>query len=81
MLHHFGLWADPDAALTKYLEQKAALHAGRKPRPDPEVLTVNDAANAFRNTRQTVLNVGELSPRTWAGYKLAADELDTLRAN
>jgi hypothetical protein len=48
-LHYFGPWDDPDGALAKYLDQKDALHAGRKPGPEPCALTVKDAANAFLN--------------------------------
>jgi integrase len=68
-LYYFGPWADPDGALAKYLEQKDALHAGRKPKPDPDALTVKDAANAFLNDKQALVDAGELSPRTWADYK------------
>src|SRR5262245_39317868 len=71
-MHYFGPWADPDAAIAKYLEQKDALHAGRKPRPDPQAMTVKDLANAFLNAKQALVEAGELSPRTWAGYKIAA---------
>src|SRR5438445_519509 len=73
-MHYFGPWSDPDGALNKYLKKKDALHAGRKPRPDTEGFTVKDAANAFLNHKQSVRDAGELSPRTWAGYKSVADE-------
>jgi integrase len=74
-LHYFGPWADPDAAESKYLEQRDALHAGRKPRPDLNALTVKDLANAFLNHKQQKLDAGELSPRTWTDYKAATDLL------
>jgi hypothetical protein len=38
--------------------QKDDLHAGRKPRPDAETLTVKALANAFLNHKQ-VLDAGE----------------------
>ena len=30
-MHYFGPWDDPDGAEKKYLDQKAGLHAGRRP--------------------------------------------------
>src|SRR5207249_1293600 len=55
--------------LARYLEQKEALHAGRKPGPDPEALTVKDLVNAFLTHKLDLRDAGELSPRTWAQYK------------
>src|SRR6266568_223752 len=72
-LHYFGPWSDPDGALKKYLAEKDALRAGRKPRPDPEAVTVKDVANAFLNAKTALREAGELSPHTWANYKRAAD--------
>jgi integrase len=74
-LHYFGPWNDPDGALTKYLEQKDALHAGRKPRPETEALTVKELANRFLYAKEALVDTGELSPRTWAEYKVTADLL------
>jgi hypothetical protein len=74
-LHYFGPWADPDGALRKYLEQKDALHAGRKPRADPEAVTVKEAANAFLNAKYALLATGGLSVHTRANYQRAAETL------
>jgi integrase len=74
-MHYFGPWSDPDGALNKYLEQKDSLHAGRKPRPDPEALTVKDVVNAFLIQRRALRDAGELAPRTWAEYKDVCDLL------
>jgi hypothetical protein len=74
-LHYFGPWDDPDGALAKYLEQKDALHAGKKPREASEGVTVRDVANRFLNQKQALVDVGELSPRTWDDYKQASDEV------
>jgi integrase len=73
--HYFGPWSDPDAALAKYLEQKDALHAGRKPRESSTGATVHDLVNRFLNHKQALVDAGELSPRTWGDYKVACDEV------
>ena len=67
-LHYFGPWDDPDAALAKYLEQKDDLHAGRKPRPKTEGLTVKELANRFLNGKRDRLHTGEITERTFQDY-------------
>jgi integrase len=72
-LYYFGPWADPDGAEAKYNAQKADLHAGRKPREETEGWTIKQLANVLLDAKQTLVDSGELSPRTWAGYKDACD--------
>lgn len=74
-LHYFGKWDNPEAALTKYLNEKDALHAGKKPRLPADTITVKDAVNEFLAHKEALLDAGELSPLTWANYKCATDEL------
>jgi integrase len=74
-LVYFGPWSDPDGALTKYLDQKDALHAGRKPRQEIEGVTLKDVANAYLNQKSALMNAGELSRRTWVEYKATTDLL------
>jgi integrase len=74
-VHYFGPWDDPDGALAKYLEQKDALHAGRKPREDTEGLTVKQLCNALLTAKRALVDGGELSQRTWEGYKDACELL------
>src|SRR5258706_1888786 len=70
-IHYFGPWNDPDGALAKYLDQKDALHAGKKPRPASEGVTVKDIANAFLNAKKQLLDAGELSGLTFMKYRTA----------
>jgi integrase len=72
-IHYFGPWADPDAALNKYLAEKDALHAGRKPRQDTDGLTVKELCNQFLNAKRALVESGELTNRSWQDYKDATD--------
>jgi integrase len=72
-LHYFGPWSSPDAALTKYLEQKEALHAGRKPREDTAGTTLKDLCNQFLNVKWSLVESGELTNRSWQDYKAACE--------
>jgi integrase len=72
-LHYFGPWDDPDAALKKYLEQKEALHAGRKPREASAGVTIKELCNQFLNAKRALVESGELTNRSWQDYKAACD--------
>jgi integrase len=72
-LHYFGPWDDPDAALKKYLDQKDALHAGRKPREASDGITIKELCNQFLNAKLALVESGELTNRSWQDYKSACD--------
>lgn len=63
--------ADPqgEAALQLWLDQKDDLLAGRKPRSKITGLTIGDLCNAWLDWNKGRVNSGELSPRTWEGYR------------
>jgi integrase len=68
-LRYFGSWADPQAALTKYLDQKDDLYAGRVPRAkESGGGTVRELADRFLDHKKTRLDDQELSARTFADY-------------
>jgi len=66
-VHYFGPWADPDAALAKWLKEKDDLLAGREPE-DGDGLTVGRLANQFLISKQRLVDSGELNQRTWDDY-------------
>src|SRR5262249_22961202 len=70
-----GLWSDPDGALKKYLEQKDALHAGRKPREPADGTTVKELANHFLNFKRRRADAHEITERTWQEYKDTCDRI------
>src|SRR5258708_1996747 len=68
-MRYFGPWDDPNAALKKYLEQKDALHAGRKPREANEGVTIKELCNQFLTAKRALVESGELTNRSWQDYK------------
>ena len=66
--HHFGIWADPDAALRKYVEQRDDLHAGRTPRVQADGLTVAELCNRFLTAKEHLHETGEITNGTFLNY-------------
>ena len=67
--HYFGRWEDPDAALSKYLDERDDLYAGRVPRKSAGGITVRHAINSFLEAKETLLASGELSGHSWDMYR------------
>jgi integrase len=65
---YFGPWADPKAALDKWLRERDYLLAGRKPPQENDGLTVRDLVNLFLGAKEEQIAVGELTQRTWDDY-------------
>jgi integrase len=70
-IHYFGKWDEPDKALQTYLDQKDALHAGRKPREGADGATVKDLCNRFLNAKAASRDAGEITARSWDDYRQA----------
>ena len=64
-LHYFGPWADPNAALQKYLDQRDDLHAGRTPRVQGDGLTAAELANSFLTSKEHLRETGDIANRTF----------------
>jgi integrase len=75
-LYYFGSWKDgPDAALIRYLAEKDALFAGRKPRPQDERFTVKDLCNKFLKSKRRLVDAGEMKQRTLDEYESVTDRI------
>ena len=66
-VHYFGLWANPEAALSRYLDVKDDLHAGREPRRR-QGFAVRELCNHFLTTKRHFLDNGEIKSRTFQDY-------------
>jgi integrase len=71
----FGPWADPDAALEKWLAWKDDLLAGRTPRVTSDGLTIAHLCNRFLTAKTGLRDAGEIAPRTFADYFATCERL------
>jgi len=70
--HYFGVWADPQAALTNYLRDKEDLEAGRRPRlrgKGTDILTVQQMVWGFLEAKKLAVECGEMEAASWTCYK------------
>jgi integrase len=78
-IHFFGVWAKPDEAINRWVEEKDALLAGKVPRTRPagcrDTLTLEDLITRFLTTKLLMRDAGELSPYTWNSYADVCNQL------
>jgi integrase len=74
-MKYFGVWADPAAALDKWLDEKDDLYAGRRPTGRKSGITVADLLNRFRHAKEHLAATGEITARTLGCYIVTCDRL------
>lgn len=72
-IHYFG--TDADAALTKYLDQKEDLQAGRQPPATTGGLTLADVVNSDLANADERLVAGKLSALSFRDYKWVGTQM------
>ena len=77
-IHYFGVWANPEAALEKWVAEKDALLAGRDPAPKSDELTVKQLVNAFLTDKKRHIATGELKQRSWDDYNAICGRIVTV---
>ena len=77
-IHYFGPWANPEAALEKWVAEKDALLAGREPAPTSDELTVKQLVNAFLTDKKRHILTGELKQRSWDDYDTVCGRIVTV---
>jgi integrase len=70
----FGVWADWEAALERYLDERDDWYAGRTPTRSDE-MTVGELMSRFLSARKASIESGELTQRTWQEYKSICDDI------
>jgi integrase len=81
-LHYFGVWADPQAALEKWLAQKDDLLAGHTPRSESGEIVMSELCGRYMTMKDDAINAGEITPRTYKEYFATCQRLvDTFGKN
>jgi hypothetical protein len=73
----FGTWAEPEAALQRYLKMAADLHAGREPNQSvpPDAPTVKEVCNHYLTYQLRRSQVGEIGPRWFEDCRTVLETL------
>lgn len=76
-IYHFGGWSDPEAALAKYRHDVDARQAGRDPDPMPtsDQLTIEDLCDEFLESKEKLVDSGDLSKGMWFDYRRSCARL------
>jgi integrase len=68
-LYYFGPWGDPNGAYSRFLHDREALEAGRKPSMDDGTgTTVDKVVNLFLAAKRIRVDTQQMSERSWQEY-------------